>query len=75
MIGELTGLLTGHRIGGSMNFIPKTRQIIIGCVALINMAIALGWIAGQIEAAHATPLISMSIGGFLTLLKGDSDEQ
>ena len=58
-----------------MNFIPKTRQIIIICIAVINLVIAFGWIFGQIGAAHATPVISMSIGGFLTLLKGDSDEQ
>jgi len=54
----------------SIDFTPKTKRLLVGCIGCIGLIVTLGWAYGSIQADDALIPLSAIIAGCLSLLKG-----
>jgi len=53
------------------NFVPKTKQMMVGFLGLIAIGTIIGWSVKAIETKDALLVIVPVVTGFFTLLKGE----
>ena len=54
----------------TVDFTPKTKRLLVGCIGCIGLIVTVGWAYGSIQADDALIPLSAIIAGCLSLLKG-----